>query len=305
MKIITNFDLPIKASVVTIGMFDGVHLGHSKVIQCFQGYAKKTDLEPVFLTFNPHPLEIVHPERAPLRLTTEHERLCLFENLGIKTVVRIPFSLDLSRKSPESFLEDNLIGSLHCKALIVGYDHGFGRERKGGVDFLRKMAERFGFDLQIVPPFVVDNVTVSSTKIRKSLATGDVSLAAKMLGRPYEISGIVVTGQGRGRKLGFPTANVSVEDQKKLIPADGVYAVRILSEGKQYDGMLNIGFRPTFGGTLRTVEVHILNFSSYLLGKHVTIRFEQRIRDEKKFVGVAELQKQLQDDREATTRILT
>ena len=166
------------------------------------------------------------------------------------------------------------------------------------------MADKLGFDLQIVSPFVIDNMAVSSTKIRKSLASGDVTLAAKMLGRPYELSGIVVSGEGRGRKLGFPTANVSVPDQKKIIPADGVYAVRIISEGNNYDGMLNIGFRPTFGGCVRTVEVHILEFSSYMLGKHVLIRFEQRIRDEKKFVGVGELQKQLKKDREVATRIL-
>ena len=244
MEILSNLEPIGDKTVVTIGMFDGVHLGHEKVIRAHAEYARESGLKPVLLTFHPHPLDIVHPERAPFRLTTDEEKLDLFEALGVETVFRIPFSLNLSRKSPETFLRENVLDRLGALAIVVGHDHGFGRDRAGGVDFLHEMSKTIGFKLTVIEPYKVDGTIVTSTKIRIALASGKVSAANRMFGRAYELTGRVEGGHGRGALIGFPTANIRIPDQKKLIPADGVYAVRLQSQEKLHNGMLNIGFRP-------------------------------------------------------------
>lgn len=282
---------PIKNAVITIGTFDGVHLGHQKIIDQLKMEAAKIDGETVIVTFYPHPRKIVHKEQSPLLLlTTLSEKLHLLESYGIDHVVVVPFNKDFASQTAASYVEDFLIAKLHPKVVIIGYDHKFGKDRKGDYTTLEHYGKVHRFAVLEIPGKVLDEVTISSTAVRGAIKGGDVGKALDLLGHPYTLSGQVVKGNQLGRKIGYPTANIHVPEADKLLPANGVYAVLVRTEDdKTFKGMLNIGIRPTIGESPLTIEVNIFDFNQDIYGQHLTVEFIARLRDELKFDGLAPL----------------
>jgi riboflavin kinase/FMN adenylyltransferase len=302
---INNFEA--KNPVVTIGTFDGVHLGHQKVIARLKEFARKHDGESVIFTFHPHPRLVTSPNEGNLRLlTTIEEKKQLFEKSGIDHLVVYPFTKSFSELSYSSFVKNILVDKLKTRCLVVGYDHRFGKNREGSFEYLKECAKGYNFKIEKLDALLVDEVHVSSTHIRNALEDGDVEQANKFLGYRFTLHGTVVEGQRVGRKMGFPTANIEASDPNKLIPGYGVYAVEIILSGEKYGGMLNIGTRPTFNNNAdnRSIEVHIFNFSGDIYNKEITLIFEAKIRDEKKFSGPEALVEQLKKDKETALRIL-
>lgn len=282
---------PIKNAVITIGTFDGVHLGHQKIIDQLKKEAAKIDGETVIVTFYPHPRKIVHKEQSPLLLlTTLSEKLHLLESYGIDHVVVVPFNEDFASQTAASYVEDFLIAKLHPKVVIIGYDHKFGKDRKGDYTTLEHYGKAHQFTVLEIPGKVLDEVTISSTAVRGAIKEGDVAKALDLLGHPYTLSGQVVKGNQLGRKIGYPTANIHVPEADKLLPANGVYAVLVRTEDcKTLKGMLNIGIRPTIGESPLTIEVNIFDFNQDIYGQHLTVEFIARLRDELKFDGLEPL----------------
>ena len=294
------------ASVVTVGTFDGVHLGHQAILRYLIDRAGVQQGRSVVLSFSPHPREVVHGEEVPL-LTTPDERADIIESLGIDRFVVIPFTSEFSRLHAEEFVRQILIERVGLREIVIGYDHAFGRDRRGDAQLLSRLGEELGFSVDVIPPQVVHQHVVSSSEIREMLASdGNVSLAAEMLGRPYSLHGKVVHGDRRGRQIGYPTANLSIENRRKIIPAVGVYAVRVGVPGREslLDGMMNIGYRPTFGESRLTLEVHILEFEGDLYGRDLRVEFVARLRDERKFDSVEALVEQLSLDRARCNELL-
>lgn len=284
-------------SIVTIGTFDGVHLGHQEIIKELITRAEKTDARTVLITFEPHPREVVGRGPAKL-LTTIDERLQLLAGFKIDVVLIINFTFEFSRLPYEEFFTNFIMEKIGVKEIIVGYDHMFGRDREASIEQLKELGNQFGFTVDMMPPIKIDNEVVSSSKVRDILLRGDVCLAEKYLGRLFTLQGNVVKGDGRGRIIGFPTANLQPLSDKKLLPAEGVYFVSIKIDNSCYFGMLNIGVRPTFGNDMRRViEVHLFDFDEELYGKNVIINFHRRIRSEKKFASTDELIIQLNKDK--------
>lgn len=287
-------------SLVTVGTFDGVHLGHQSIIRYLVERARKHDAVSVALSFDPHPREVLRNERVPL-LTTIEERAQVFESLGLDRFIVIPFTPAFAGTRAESFVTDILVNRIGLREVVIGYDHGFGKGREGDSTLLRSLGKDHGFTVDVIPAQVLEKDVVSSTRIREAITEeGDVVLAAKLLGRAYGLSGTVVKGDGRGRTIGYPTANIAVDDTRKVIPKRGVYAVKIqiVGETNQYDGMLNIGYRPTFEGEERRIEAHLFEYDGSLYDNRIRVTFYQRIRDEKKFKSVDELIQQLSRDKE-------
>lgn len=284
-------------SVVTVGTFDGVHRGHQAIIDHLRTRADARSGTSTLVSFDPHPRSVVHGEPVPL-LSTVQERAALLEELEIDRFVIVPFSEKFARLTPEAYVEEILVKRIGLQEITVGYDHRFGRKRKGDVDLLRELGNRFGFDVDIIPPQEVDQHVVSSRGIRELLSEeGNVEEAANLLGRPYQLQGIVARGEGRGRKIGYPTANLAVEDPRKLVPKRGVYATLVEEpEGRILGGMMNIGRRPTFDEMEVTVEVHLFDFEGDLYGKRLSVQFLQRLRDEQKFESPDALAMQLSED---------
>jgi len=284
-------------SVVTVGTFDGVHRGHQAIIDHLQTRARQQSGVSTLISFDPHPRAVVYGEEVPL-LTTVKERAAVLEHYGLDRFVVIPFSMDFARKAPVDYVEEILVHTVGLREITVGYDHRFGRDREGDVDLLRTCGTEHGFDVDVIPPQEVDEDVVSSRKIRDTLQSeGDVTTAAEQLGRPYELRGIVARGEGRGRKIGFPTANLALTDPRKLVPKRGVYATRVrLPDGNTRGGMLNVGRRPTFDEMEVTVEVHIFGFDGDLYGETLSVQFLQRLRDEQKFDSADALATQLSED---------
>lgn len=302
---INNFEA--KNPVVTIGTFDGVHLGHQKVIARLKEFARKHDGESVIFTFHPHPRLVTAPNEGNLRLlTTIEEKKQLFEKSGIDHLIVYPFTKSFSELSYSSFVKNILVDKLKTRCLVVGYDHRFGKNREGSFEYLKECAKSYNFKIEKLDALLVDEVHVSSTRIRNALEDGDIKLANKFLGYRFTLHGTVVEGQRVGRKMGFPTANIEASDPNKLIPGYGVYAVEIILSEKKYSGMLNIGTRPTFNNNAdnRSIEVHIFNFSGDIYNKEITLIFEAKIRDEKKFSGPEALVEQLKKDKETALKIL-
>ncbi|MGM0620155.1 MAG: bifunctional riboflavin kinase/FAD synthetase [Bacteroidota bacterium] len=302
---INNFDA--KNPVVTIGTFDGVHLGHQKVIARLKEFARKHNGESVIFTFHPHPRLVTSPNEGNLRLlTTIEEKKQLFEKSGIDHLIVYPFTKSFSELSYSSFVKNILVDKLKTRCLVVGYDHRFGKNREGSFEYLKECAKSYNFKIEKLDALLIDEAHVSSTQIRNALEDGDVELANKFLGYRFTLHGTVVEGQRVGRKMGFPTANIEASDPHKLIPGYGVYAVEIILSGEKYGGMLNIGTRPTFNNNAdnRSIEVHIFNFSGDIYNKEITLIFAAKIRDEKKFSGPEALVEQLKKDKEAALRIL-
>lgn len=303
MKVHTDIDHfdPIKKAFVTTGTFDGVHLGHRVILKKIIDQAKKEGGESVLLTFYPHPRMVLFPDDTNLRLlTTQPEKIKLLEDIGLDHLIIQKFTPRFSRIKAYDYVRDILVNKIGVYKLIIGYDHQFGRNREGSIEQLNELTPLFNFKIQEIPAQDIDTVKISSTKIRKALFEGNIQKADKYLGYPYSISGEVVLGNQLGRKIGFKTANILVSDKHKLIPGDGVYAVKICIDRVFYHGMMNIGRRPTLKNPDEgiTIEVHIFDFDEDIYNKVITIRFLKRIRDEKKFDSMDALKEQLIIDKE-------
>jgi len=283
-----------RPSVVALGTFDGVHLGHRSILGTAMARARAVGLDAVACTFDRHPMEIVHPDRAPVPITTVDERLALIGETGVDAVVVLGFTRELAGIEPETFVKDVLLDRLRAQEIVVGYNHRFGRAARGDARLLEDLAERFGFRAHVVPPTTVDGVAVSSTEIRSALHRGDVRSAARGLGRPYFIEGEVTSGAGRGRTLGFPTANIA-PDRPPLV-ARGVYRGRVSIQGGPHEAVVNVGVRPTFGETSLAVEAHLLDFTGDLYGRRVRLEFLTRLRDEMRFSSIEDLKAQVARD---------
>jgi len=297
----TQIDLfNIKNPVVTIGVFDGVHQGHQKVLSRLNQLAKHNNGESVVFTFWPHPRIVLSKDMHSMRLlSTIDEKKYLLTNSGIDHLIINPFTKEFSELTACEFIEEYLVKKIGVKHLLIGYNHRFGKDRKYGFDFLNDCAQKYGFSIEKLEAQLVDNEKVSSTIIRDFLNQGKIDRANKYLGYTYFISGNVVEGNQIGRKIGFPTANVQVPELYKQIPMDGVYAVRVKLNGDNYFGMLNIGTRPTIQDDIKSknIEVHILDFDQKIYHQTITVFFEKRIRDEFKFNSLDELMLQLQKDK--------
>ena len=296
---------PPHFSIVTSGTFDGVHLGHQKILARLKELATRKQGETVLLTYWPHPRLILQPEDKSLRLlSTLAEKVNLLEEMGVDHLIILPFTKELSQMSSEEFIREILVDKIQTKTLVIGYDHKFGKNREGSFEYLQSHSHLFGFAIEEISRQDVDDLGVSSTKIRTALAQGDISTANKYLGRPYDLSGQVVNGQQIGRSLGFPTANIQIADDFKLLPRDGAYAVHAEVNSIQYKAILNIGDRPTVDGEKKTIEAHLIDFKGNLYGQELRIYFQEFLREEKKFESLDALKNQLVIDRERAIFIL-
>ena len=293
-------------TVVTVGTFDGVHLGHRDVLLRLAARGRETGRRSVLVTFEPHPLEVVNPAAAPPLLTVGDEKLELLAESGIDYVLVVPFTPELSRHTPSQFVDVVLRQRARMGELLIGYDHGFGRGREGDVEVLQALGARTGFHVEVVPPFTIDGGRpISSTSIRRAVAGGDLHRAAASLGRLYSVGGRVRQGDRRGRLLGYPTINLPMPSQRKLLPPEGVYAVRVQTPHGPFGGMMNLGPRPTFADLSVSLEVHLFDADVSLYGAHVRVEFVARLRDTMRFPGAEALIAQLQRDEEAARRALT
>ncbi len=288
-----------EGTVVTVGTFDGVHLGHMAVLREIAQRAKAQGRKSVLVTFEPHPLVVVNPQAAPPELTSGPERREVLALTDLDYVVFLKFDRRLKEYSPERFVREVLVGRCGMRELVIGHDHGFGKGRSGDVETLRRLGATDGFAVDVVRAVEHAGHAVSSTAIRRAVAGGDLKAAARLLGRPYTLSGRVVQGAGRGRTIGIPTINVADFPDRKLLPPDGVYAARVEWAGGRAGGMLNQGGKPTFGDTRRTLEVHLFGIDEDLYGQWVRVEWVERLRDVERFGSVGELTAQLQRDRAA------
>src|ERR1700741_5207298 len=274
---------------VAVGTFDGVHRGHWEVLQEIGRRAKRTGGRSILVTFHPHPLRIVRPEVAPPLLTPPAEKREILAESGLEYVVFVPFTRTLQQYPARRFVEEILLGRIHMDELVIGYDHGFGRDREGTVDTLREVGVELGFGVDVVEAFQVDGQAVSSSRVRTLVAAGDVAAAAPLLGRNDSLQGVVVQGERKGRELGYPTANIEVGDPNKMLPREGIYAVHGWVDGHRLPGLLHLGPRPTFAGFAPTVELWLMDFAGDLYGQRVRVEFVQRIRDIHPFTTVPAL----------------
>lgn len=301
MRIFTDFDEleEIKNPVLTIGTFDGVHLGHQKIISQLNEAADAIDGESVLFTFYPHPRMVLFPDSHGLKLLqTQVEKLDKLRRMGLKNVIVFPFTKEFSRLTAESFVRDFLVHKLNVKKIVVGYDHQFGKNREGSLELLKDMGPIFDFSVAEIPAQDIDDVNVSSTKIRKAILAGDVETAATYLGEPFELAGTVVKGNQIGRTIGYPTANIDIDSEIKIIPANGVYTVSVeLADGSEKIGMMNVGARPTISNeSYISLEVHLLEFQGDIYNQSIRVRFLHRMRDEMKFDSLEALKTQLKKD---------
>jgi riboflavin kinase / FMN adenylyltransferase len=291
----------VKGTVITVGTFDGVHRGHRDVVERLVARAKLLKIPSVLVTFEPHPLQIVNPVAAPLVLTSHDEKLEVLAETGIDYMAVVPFTTELAAFSAEEFVELILRKRFRMRELLIGYDHGFGRQRAGNVDVLRTLGERDAFRVEVVEPVLTtDGYSISSTSIRRAIAGGDLERAAGALGRIYSVSGRVIPGAQRGRTIGFPTLNLGPPPPRKLLPPEGVYAVRVQTARGPVGGMMNLGPRPTFGDSVTSLEAHLFDTQGDFYGANVRIDFVARLRETRKFGSVEQLTAQLQlDERDA------
>ena len=285
-----------RQTAVTIGTFDGVHAGHQKIIERLVNAAEVANLDSVILTFFPHPRMVLQQESDIKLINTIEERKQILEKTGIDHLVVHPFTQQFSRLTALEFVRDILVTKLKARRVIIGYDHRFGRNRTANINDLKKFGEQFGFEVEEITKEEVDQVAVSSTKIRKALLEGKVERANNYLKHPFTLTGTVVKGRGLGKEFNFPTANLEISEDYKLIPKNGVYVVRSEIDGKSYFGMMNIGTNPTVGGEARTIETYFLNLDKDLYGKKLQIEMLVRIRDEKKFDSVNSLKIAMKQD---------
>jgi len=303
LKIIKNLDeiVSIPSPVLTIGTFDGVHIGHQRIINQLNEVGQVKDGESVLFTFYPHPRMVIFPENHGLKLIqTQEEKLQKLSRMGLQNVIVYPFTKDFSRLTGTQFVRDFLVNKLNVKTIVIGYDHQFGRNREGTLKLLHELSPVYGFDVIEIEAQDIDDVNVSSTKIRSAIAEGDIQTANSYLGEPFQINGKIIKGKQIGRKIGFPTANLSIENELKLLPKNGAYAVRCtLENGVMHFGLLNIGVRPTVSIHKNlSIEVHILDFSGDIYGQNLQVELLDFLRDEKKFLTLEELKTQITTDEE-------
>ncbi len=301
---IENIREKLQNPALTIGNFDGVHLGHKTLFKKVREWAGRLDGQSAVMTFAPHPLEVLQPRNGPAFITLHERKMELIAACGIDVAIVVPFTMEFAQISATDFVEDILVDRIGIRAIIVGYDYRFGKNREGDLAFLERMGERHDFQLEVVSGIHMEGVVVSSTMIRQLIQDGRLQDANRLLGRPYEISGEVVRGRERGgRLLGFPTANIRTASQAS--PKTGIYAVEVEMDGTEYLGAANLGYNPTFGGdTELSLEVHILDFNDNIYGKPIAVRFIERLRDEKRFSGPGELAIQIRKDVEKAREIL-
>ena len=296
----------VKGTVITVGTFDGVHRGHRDVIERVVARARSLKIPSVLVTFDPHPMEIVNPSAAPPLLSTHDEKLEVIAETGIDYLAVVPFTRLLASYSAEDFVELILRRCFRMRELLIGYDHGFGRQRTGDVNVLRSLGERDGFRVEAVDPVSTpDGHSVSSTSIRRAVAGGDLVRAAAGLGRLYSVSGRVVEGAQRGRTIGFPTLNLGPPPPRKLLPPEGVYAVRVQTASGPVGGMMNLGPRPTFGDSATSLEAHLFDTTGDFYGAHVRVDFVARLRETRKFASAEQLSAQLRHDEREARNALT
>lgn len=309
MTVHTNIQqLPVfKNALITIGTFDGVHGGHQQIIQLMKSEAAKVYGETVIITFHPHPRKIIGTLKTPIYLlNTLDEKIALLEKYGIDHLVVVPFTETFASQSAEDYIADFLVKTFHPHTIIIGHDHRFGRSRTGDFKLLEDKALEYGYEVKEIPGYMLQDMTISSTKIREALLQGYIDTANRLLSYEYFFSGKVVEGNKLGRTIGFPTANIFIDDQNKLIPGNGVYAVTIKNEKLKIKtgGMMNIGVRPTVDGTKRMIEVNIFDFHQDIYGETLTITVKKHLRSEVKFNGLEALKAQLAKDKEEALDVL-
>ena len=297
MQIYYDLDAPSKSfqeSIVTVGVFDGLHIGHKAVIQQVLSETKKIKLASVVLTFDPPPLAFLAPERCPPVLTTLPKKIEILKQLGVDAVIFARFDAYLQQMSPDTFVQQVLLQQLHATQVIVGYDWQFGKGRSGNAEALKQLGNRYHFDVKIVGPVQLHGKPVHSTRVREAITEGNLEITSELLGRRYSIMGEVVEGEGRGRQIGFPTANVDAGNQ--MLPPSGVYAVRVKLERDMFDGVLNMGTRPTFDGDKFQIETHLFGFEKTIYGEKIEIFFIEKIRPEQRFPTPEMLVGQIKQD---------
>ncbi len=291
-----NGPVPCRNPVVTVGTFDGVHVGHQAVLEALRYHASAQSAESAVVTFDPHPRQVIAPDRAPPLLTTVDERAWRIEEAGIDVLAVVAFDHGVRSLEPSDFVLEYLVGYLSASAVVLGHDHGFGRDRSGDVDTLERLGETHGFGVHSVAATDVGGEPVSSTRIRRTIASGDLDIARPLLGGGYPVVGEVVPGDRRGRQIGFPTANVQVDTSTKLMPRPGVYAGRAVTAGGTFDAVVNFGSRPTFDGAAQRFEAHLLDFEGDLYGTKLKLELVHRLRDEAKFESLTQLIHQITTD---------
>ncbi len=307
MNLYTSFDMAIKIykPALTTGTFDGVHIGHRKIIDRLITVANQTNGESVILTFYPHPQIVLNPDNFSIKLlNSRNEKIKLLEKTGVNHVIEIPFTKEFASLSSDEFIKDILVDTLHVNRLVIGYDHHFGKGRSGDFSSLKENEDLYGFKVEEIPSQDIENIAVSSTKIRNALNNGDVTTANLYLGYNYFICGTVTNGSRIGREIGFPTANILVDDPLKLIPGYGVYAVMINHSNIVYKGMMNIGTNPTVNGTELRIEVNIFDFNREIYGETICVEFIEKMRDEYKFSDIEALRLQMEQDKIIAKKIL-
>ena len=292
-------------AIVTSGTFDGVHIGHQKILKTLENIATKKNGETVLITYWPHPRLVLDPANDTIKLLTSfEEKASVLESFGLDHLIKIPFTKEFSKMSSARFIKEILVDGIGTKTLVIGYDHKFGHNREGSFESLKANAGNYGFTIREIPRQDIKNVGVSSSKIRRSLSNGDIHISNQFLGWEYCLNGKVVKGDQLGRQIGFPTANISIESDLKLIPAGGSYAVRVIHDNTDYLGMLNIGTRPTVNGSNQTIEVNIFDFDKQIYNDEIRVKMVRLIRKENKFESLDLLKEQLKLDRELARKML-
>ena len=293
-------------SVITLGTFDGLHIGHQQIVDTVLQKASQSAGRSFLITFDPHPRKVIPGRNDVKILSTLDEKVVVLEHLGMENLFVINFTTEFSKQSPEEFVEKYLVEGIGLREVVIGYDHHFGKSRDGNFELLQKLGNKFEFSVTLIPEYSVDGITVSSTKIRNALLDGDVLKAGKMLGRNYSFKGTIVHGDGRGRQLGFPTANLSIDNEDKLIPAKGIYAAECVVENEKHFGLLSLGSRPTFHEDGKIIpEFYIFDFDKDIYEEVMQVNMIEKIRDEEKFSSVEKLITRMKKDEEIGRKILS
>ncbi|WP_337865752.1 bifunctional riboflavin kinase/FAD synthetase [Ignavibacterium sp.] len=294
-----------KQTVLTLGTFDGIHLGHQLIIKKVIACSEENNLKNIVITFHPHPRKVINPELQLKILTTTEEQINILEKLGVQNLFIIDFTKEFAELTPEEFVKNYLVDKIGISRIVIGYDHHFGKGRGGDVEFLKASGKKYDFEILQIQPFVIDDEPVSSTKIRNALESGEIKRANKMLGRTYSFSGVVVEGDKRGRELGYPTANIKISDDDKMLPQIGIYAVLVELDGIEHKALLSIGKRPTFYNDGKVIpEVYIYDFNNDIYGKEIKVKLIEKLRGEEKFNSAEELIRQMNIDKENGLRVL-
>ena len=293
-----------KESILTIGTFDGVHIGHNKILKRLIQDSKKNNLSSLVMTFFPHPRMILNKSHDIKMIDTISEKINLLEKTGLDNLIIHPFDNNFSKIRAKEFVEEILVKKLKIKEIIIGYDHKFGKDREASVEDLKKFGKDYMFTVKEIPAQEIDSIAISSTKIRNAILNGEIEKCNKFLGRNFILTGKVVYGDGLGKKIDFPTANIEIKETYKITPKNGVYLVKTTINSNTYFGMMNIGIRPTVGGTNKSLEIHFFNFKDNIYGKNVSIEIIKKIRDEEKFSSIDQLKIQLKKDEQFCLKLI-